>query len=191
RRTGEPTRARGWPGGPRGRTATAEALAEDRRRFLADEPIRAQPPSALYHLRKFARRHTGLVGGVAATLVALVLGLVTTTLFAVGEARQRGQAEHNAREASYQTYRARLAVAAAALWARDVADAARQLREAPAELRDNWEWRHLRSRLDDSSSVEPLPAGSTDAFLVGAPDRLQAGARTAAGLRLTDLEGGE
>jgi serine/threonine protein kinase len=72
---------------PQRRYPTAFALAEDLRRFLADEPIRAQPPSALYHLRKFARRHTGLMGGVAATLVALVLGLVTTALFAVGEAR--------------------------------------------------------------------------------------------------------
>ena len=78
---------------PQRRYATALALAEDLRRFVADEPIRARPPSALYHLRKFARRHTGLVGGVAATLAALVLGLVTTTLFAVGEARQRGHAE--------------------------------------------------------------------------------------------------
>jgi hypothetical protein len=73
--------------------------------------------------------------------------------------------------------------------AHDVADAARQLKEAPEELRD-WEWRHLHSRLDDSAAVLPLPAGSTDDFLIGAPDRLQAGARPPAGLRLTDLEGG-
>ena len=42
---------------------------------------------------KFARRHKALVGGVLATVAALVLGLVGTILFAVGEARQRGQAE--------------------------------------------------------------------------------------------------
>src|SRR5262249_33069045 len=58
--------------------------AADLRRWLAHEPILARPPSALYHLRKFARRHRALVGGVAATLVALVLGLVGTILFAVG-----------------------------------------------------------------------------------------------------------
>ena len=34
----------------------------------------------------------------------------------------------------------------------------RQLDAAPEELRD-WEWRHLHSRLDDSSAVIPLPAG--------------------------------
>jgi WD40 repeat protein len=182
---------------PQRRYATALVLAEELRRFLADEPIQAQPPSALYHLRKFARRHTGLVGGVAATVVALLLGLVTTALFSVGEARQRGQAEQNARqaernarEASYQTYRARLAAAAAAISAHDVADAERQLEAAPADLR-GWEWRHLRSRLDDSSAVISLPNTRIPPCLIGAPNRLRVGAFTPAGLRLTDLAGGE
>jgi WD40 repeat protein/tRNA A-37 threonylcarbamoyl transferase component Bud32 len=181
---------------PQRRYATALALAEDLRRFLADLPIRAQPPSALYHLRKFARRHTGLVAGVAGTVAALVLGLVTTTIFAVGEARQRGQAEQNAqvaddktREATVQEYRARVAAAVGALALHDVADARRQLKEAPQELRD-WEWRHLHSRLDDSTAVIPLPDG-TFPFLIGAPDRLRVGAFTPAGLCLTDLAGGE
>jgi WD40 repeat protein/predicted Ser/Thr protein kinase len=178
------------------RYATAGELAADLRRHLGNEPIRARPPSALYQLRKFARRHKGLVGGALATGLALVLGLVATTLFAVGEARQRGEAEHNAelanaekRDAQFQAYRARIGAAVAALSLHDVADAERQLKEAPQELRD-WEWRHVHSRLDDSSAVLPLSAGSTFAFLIRAPDRLQAGALTPAGLRLTDLEGG-
>ncbi len=165
---------------PARRYASAADLAADLRRWLAHEPILARPPSALYHLRKFARRHKGLVGGVVATGVALVLGLVGTILFAIREARQRGQAEHNAqqaidekREAQFQAYRARMAAAAAALSAHDVADAARQLDAAPEDLRD-WEWRHLHSRLDDSSAVIPLPAGGVG-FLFGAPDRLRAG----------------
>src|SRR5262249_41510017 len=147
-------------------------------------------------LRKFARRNTALVGGVAATVAALVLGLVGTILFAVGEARQRGVAEQNARaalgegrKAQFQAYRARLAAAAAALAAHDVDDAARQLDAAPEDLRD-WEWRHLHSRLDDSSSVIPLPAERVG-FLLPAPDRLRIGTLTGAGLRVTDLEGGE
>ena len=78
---------------------------------------------------------------------------------------------------------------AAALQNHDVADAARQLDAAPEDLR-GWEWRHLRSRLDDSSSVIPLPAGRVG-FLIAAPDRLRVGVLTSAGLRITDLEGGE
>src|SRR5262249_30381926 len=81
---------------PARRYASAADLASDLRRWLAPQPIPARPPPALSHLRRFARRHTGLVGGAAASGVALVLGLVGTILFAVGEARQRGRAEQNA-----------------------------------------------------------------------------------------------
>jgi WD40 repeat protein/predicted Ser/Thr protein kinase len=177
------------------RYPSAGELGEELRRYLAHEPIRARPASALYQLLKFARRHRGLVAGTAATVGALVLGLIGTILFAIGEARQRTQAERNAelaedktREALFQTYRARIAAAAAALSAHDVADAAGQLDAAPEELRD-WEWRHLHSRLDDSSAVIRLPAG--EAGLFGAPDRPSAWVMTSAGLRLTDLENGE
>jgi eukaryotic-like serine/threonine-protein kinase len=181
---------------PARRYPSSAALAADLRRCLAHEPILARPPSLLYHLGKFARRNKALVGGVAATGVALVLGLVGTILFAVGEAKQRGLAEQNARaaiaekrEALFQAYRARLAAAAAAISAHDVADAADQLEAAPEELRD-WEWRHLHSRLDDSSSVIPLPAGE-HGFLLHGSDRLQVVTLTGDGLRLMDLEAGE
>jgi WD40 repeat protein/serine/threonine protein kinase len=174
---------------PKARYASAEALGEDLRRFVDDEPILARPPSTLYHLRKFARRHKALMGGVVATTVALVLGLIGTTFFAVGEARQRRQAEHHAQDALLQAYRARVSAAVAALQNHDVLDAARQLDAAPQDLR-GWEWRHLHSRLDDSAAVIPLPAEG-DGYLLAGPDRLRIGAWTGAGLRLTDLEGTE
>ncbi|MCK6459438.1 MAG: serine/threonine protein kinase, partial [Planctomycetes bacterium] len=52
----------------------AAALAEDIRRHLRDEPIVARAPTATYQIRKFVRRHRALVGGVAATIAALVVG---------------------------------------------------------------------------------------------------------------------
>jgi WD40 repeat protein/predicted Ser/Thr protein kinase len=178
------------------RYASAAELGADLRRHLHNEPITARPPSALYQLRKFARRHKALVAGVLATGAALVLGLVGTILFAVGEARQRSEAERNARQATaekraglFQEYRARMAAAVGALSADDVADAERQLDAAPVNLRD-WEWRHLRSRLDDSSAVIRLPAGG-GGFLLAAPDRVRVAAMTSAGLRLTAVEGGQ
>ena len=187
-------RAREGPG--RGGYQTAADLAADLRHWLDHEPIQARPASALYHLRRFARRHKALVGGVLATVAALVLGLLGTMLFAVREAQQPGRAENSAQQAKdqegkalFQAYRARMAAAAAALSAHDVADAARQLDEAPEDLR-GWEWRHLRSRLDDSSSVIASPVRGA-LFLLGAPDRLRAGTMTTAGLRLTDLDGGD
>ena len=148
------------------RYATAADLAADLRRFLAHEPILARPPSALYHLRQFSRRHKSLVGGVVATGAALVLGLAGTILFAVAEARQRGQAELNAsaaeksaREADRsrlsalrETYQARLAATMMALREGNVREAATQLEAAPAGLR-GWEWQHLHARVSDLSPI--------------------------------------
>jgi eukaryotic-like serine/threonine-protein kinase len=145
------------------RYASAGDLAADVRRHLNHEPIRARPPSALYHLRKFARRHTALVAAVLGIGLALAGGTVVSVLYAVRADRNAREADENARQARenerlarYQTYRARLAAAAAALSHHDVADAARQLEAAPEDLR-GWEWRHLHARLDDSIAV--LPAG--------------------------------
>jgi WD40 repeat protein len=171
------------------RYLTAGELGEDLRRYLAHEPIRARPASAWHQLTKFTRRHRALVAGTVATVAALVLGLVGTILFAVGEARQRRQADDKTREAQFQEYRARIAAAVAALSVHDVADVRRQVEAAPQALRD-WEWRHLHSRLDDSTSVIPLPAGGTG-FLLPDRDQLRVGVLADAGLRLTDVEGGE
>jgi WD40 repeat protein/predicted Ser/Thr protein kinase len=174
---------------PARRYASAAELAADIRRHLNNEPIRARPPSALYQLRKFARRHTALVAGVLGVVVALVAGTIVSLLFA-------WRAEHNARRAAEKeqvanihSYRAHIGAAAAALVNHDVADAARQLEAAPEDLR-GWEWHHLRSRLDDSSGVLSLPAGEAS-FLLAAPGRLRIGTWVGAGLRLTDLESGE
>jgi WD40 repeat protein len=146
------------------RYASAGELAADIRRFLSHEPIRARPPSALYQLRKFARRHKALVAAVLGIGLALTGGTLVSVLYAVRaghnarEASENArQARENERQARYQTYRARLAAAAAALSHHDVADAARQLEAAPGELR-GWEWQHLHARLDDSAAV--LPAGN-------------------------------
>ncbi len=171
------------------RYQSAAELAADLRRWLAHEPIQARPPSALYQLRQFARRHKALVGGVVATGLALVLGLVGTTLFAVGEAGQRRQADAEKREAQYQTYRARIAAAVAALQNHDVADAARQLDNAPEALR-GWEWRHLSSRLDDSSAVLRFRPGEP-VFLLRGPEGLRVGTFTSTGLRFRDESGRE
>ena len=60
------------------RYASAAELAEDIRRYLADEPIVARPASAMYQLGKFARRNKILVGGMAAVFVVLVAGVVVS-----------------------------------------------------------------------------------------------------------------
>ncbi|HRX84757.1 MAG TPA: serine/threonine-protein kinase [Phycisphaerae bacterium] len=78
---------------PARRYATAADLAADIRRFLGDEPITARPASAVYQLRKFARRNRALVGGLVAVFIVLVAGVVVATSFAMRESRQRARAE--------------------------------------------------------------------------------------------------
>ncbi|HVS16992.1 MAG TPA: serine/threonine-protein kinase, partial [Planctomycetota bacterium] len=60
------------------RYASAEELAGDLRRHLRHEPIEARRSSRSYQLAKFARRNRVLVGGLAAVLVSLALGLVVS-----------------------------------------------------------------------------------------------------------------
>ncbi len=181
---------------PTRRYGSALALAEDLRRFLEGQQVMARPVGTVARLVRACQRRP---------LVTTLLALLTLSLFGglggvtwkwleadeqrdLANARAR-QADDEKRAALYQTYRASLAAATAALEIHDVADAARHLKLAPEALQ-GWEWRHLQSRLDDSTAVIPLPAGGAS-FLLAAPDSLQVGALTSAGLRLMDLEGVE
>jgi WD40 repeat protein/serine/threonine protein kinase len=175
---------------PGRRYPSALALAEDLGRFREGKQVLARPVRTVARLARACRRRPLVASLVALLLVSLLGGVAGITWKWLEANAKAQQATDKAQEARFQTYRARIAAAAAALSVHDVADAARQLREAPEELRE-WEWRHLHSRLDDSSAVLPLPAGSKSDFLIGAPDRLQAVYLTPAGLRLIDLEGGE
>lgn len=60
------------------RYASAAGIAADIRRFLNNEPIAARPPTTMYQLGRFAKRNRILVGGVAATFAALLVGLLMT-----------------------------------------------------------------------------------------------------------------
>jgi tetratricopeptide (TPR) repeat protein len=75
------------------RYQSAAGLAADIRRCLSDEPISARPASAVYQLRKFARRNRALVGGVLATLVVLLIGVAGTSYGLMQAAARRRDAE--------------------------------------------------------------------------------------------------
>src|SRR5262249_25497031 len=55
------------------RYETANALALDVQRYLADEPVLAGPPSATYRLRKFVRRNKAALAVAGLVLFFLVL----------------------------------------------------------------------------------------------------------------------
>ena len=62
------------------RYETANALAADLQRYLANEPISARPPSTYYRFRKFVRRHRGGVAAAAIAGTALVAGAVFSAI---------------------------------------------------------------------------------------------------------------
>ncbi|MGB0714839.1 MAG: protein kinase domain-containing protein, partial [Phycisphaerae bacterium] len=74
---------------PERRYLSASDFAADVRRYLSDEPIVARPASAFYQLSKFARRNRALVGGVLTTILALVIGLVSTIYYLIDSQQQR------------------------------------------------------------------------------------------------------
>jgi len=70
------------------RYETANGLAMDVERHLKDEPVVAGPPSAVYRLRKFIRRHrTGVLAGLLVA-AALVIGFCVATVGLVQASRQ-------------------------------------------------------------------------------------------------------
>src|SRR5262249_33173684 len=81
---------------PNERYATAQALADDLRRFLEDRPIRAKRASLTQRLRKLARRHrpvvvTGAVSGVL-LLVLAVVALAVSNVWIRRETDQKDEA---------------------------------------------------------------------------------------------------
>src|SRR4029077_16844260 len=73
---------------PARRYASAEALAEDLRRFREGQPISVRPVSKFERGRRWCRRNTVLAGmmGLAATLLLAVAGI---SLFAYFDAAER------------------------------------------------------------------------------------------------------
>ncbi len=102
------------------RYVSADGLARDVERYLHDEPVEAHSPSAIYRLRKFARRNRAALITAVLVSTALIVGTATSTWQAVRawhaerladaarleETRQRRIAEDQRNEAEKQRGRA-------------------------------------------------------------------------------------
>lgn len=75
------------------RYASAGELADDLRRHLHNQPITARPPTALYHLTRFARRNKPLALSAVATLLAVIVGLVVSSTLYFREQRAAREAQ--------------------------------------------------------------------------------------------------
>jgi eukaryotic-like serine/threonine-protein kinase len=89
---------------PGRRYQTANELALDLRRYLADEPVLAGPPSTRYRLLKFLRRNRGLVLSASLVLLALLAGIIGTTwgMIRAAEAQAVAQNEANQKKAALE-----------------------------------------------------------------------------------------
>jgi eukaryotic-like serine/threonine-protein kinase len=81
------------------RYESADGLAAELERHLADEPVAAGPPSPAYRLRKLARKHRRPLAAAAALALAMVVGSVGTTLGMVRAARAEAEAREHERVA--------------------------------------------------------------------------------------------
>ena len=85
------------------RYETANGVARDLERYLADEPVEACPPSSMYRLRKFAGKYKKALATTAAFAVLLAFGAVMSTLLAVWAITNQRQAvrERSIADAAY------------------------------------------------------------------------------------------
>jgi WD40 repeat protein len=161
---------------PGRRFATAGALADDLRRFLAGEPIVARPISKLEYALRKCQKHPALT---AAVLAFVLLGVVSFTVIyrqwratsaaLAGEvtAHRTADEQRNRALAAQQTaqrakvasdlslYFNRVHLAHREWLAGNVGRAAELLDECPEELR-HWEWRYVR-RLCDADFMKLTP----------------------------------
>ncbi len=81
---------------PQRRYASVRELAADIRRFLTDQPIVARPPSAIYQLKKFARRHKAFAAASVAIVMAMVGIMAILSVAAVRSERARAEVQRQA-----------------------------------------------------------------------------------------------
>jgi len=84
---------------PAERYASVGAFADDLKRYLTHEPVKACADTATYRLTKFVRRHRGGVLSGLLTLLVLCAATITTFLQKLEANRQRDAAQFEARRA--------------------------------------------------------------------------------------------
>jgi serine/threonine protein kinase len=112
------------------RYETAHGFAMDIKRYLADEPVLAGPPSARYRLRKFARRHrAALITTITIGLVLALAGAVVVWALGDRAAQHEAQRKEDARREAVNL-RGMMVSLASAEWERNHADPIAQYKKA-------------------------------------------------------------
>ncbi len=152
------------------RYASAADLGADIQRHLNDEPIAARPPSASYQLQKFARRHRGMMAGLAAVFVVLLAGVAVSTSQAI-RANRAGQAALKERDRATAAEQAAKQAERAAIEDRNRAVAA----EITAKTVNDFLQNDLLSQAGASAQAGPGIRPDPDLKVRTALDRAAAG----------------
>jgi WD40 repeat protein/tRNA A-37 threonylcarbamoyl transferase component Bud32 len=164
------------------RYETANGLAADLKRHLNNEPVIARPPSAVYRFQKAWRRHRVLYAAGMAVAVALIAGVIGTSLGFFRAERERARAQDSARRATEAGRQAKAANALAQanagkletnLYFNRIALAHREITSQPANVKQaesllaacpgnlrNWEWHYLTRRRFQEPLVLKTPDGA-------------------------------
>ena len=167
------------------RYETANGLAQEIQRYLADEVVEARPPSATYRLKKFVRRQKAQVVAASLVLLTLVGGVLGTTI-ELWEANAAAQKERDANTAAqaartaaenaaeaekaakieaqrqqvraeWLLYASKITLAQRELAADNVDAAAAVLKSTPPDFR-NWEYDYLKTQFESNENVCKAPS---------------------------------
>ena len=142
-------------------------LASDVQRYLANETVSARPPTALYQLQKFARRHRG-AALIISMMVALLVGGIMLTSFQAAiarrahaeavsakeqETRERVRADAQKSLAERNFYLASMALAQIASGRNQLATIAQNLEETASNPHRAFEWYYQFRRLNRHTRV--------------------------------------
>jgi len=80
---------------------SAAAFGDDIGRYLRNEPVSAGPPTAIYRLKKFTKRHRGIAAGVSIGALSLVAG-TCVSVWQAGRANEAAESAERARQVALE-----------------------------------------------------------------------------------------
>ena len=136
----------------------ANGFAADVMRHLASEPVVAAPPSRVYRMRKFVRKHRGGVLAASLVLLALIGGITGTTLGWFEARKQEKEAKKQEQIAGERDRAVEAGVAAVKAAEKETAE---RLRAVKAEAETEKKADELAHQLDNSNFLRPPPPTTT------------------------------